>query len=215
MIREALRYLGVKGQPDDALRGRLEALDAELRERVMPRHVLRVFDLRREDGATLMGDDVRLSGEMAGRMLAECERAALMVCTLGVGFDAWMRTAQARDMAQAVLLDALGSAWVERGCDVAEKELAARLPGMYLTDRFSPGYGDLPLGVQPEILAATDALRRLGVQATESYLMNPQKTVTAIIGIAKKPQPARVRGCAHCSMCEARIGRKEGKTCEV
>lgn len=215
MIREALRYLGVKGQPDDALRGRLEALAAELRERVMPRHVLRVFDLRREDGATLLGDDVRLQGERTGRMLAECERAVLMVCTLGAGFDAWMRTAQARDMAQAVLLDALGSAWVERGCDAAERELAARMPGMYLTDRFSPGYGDLPLGVQPEILVATDALRRLGVQATESFLMNPQKTVTAIIGIAEKPQPARVRGCAHCSMREACAYRKEGKTCEV
>ena len=122
---------------------------------------------------------------------------------------------QARDMAQAVLLDALGSAWVEMGCDAAEKELAARLPGLYLTDRFSPGYGDLPLSVQPEILTATDAMRRLGTQVTQSCLINPRKTVTAVIGIAEEPQPARVRGCAHCSMREMCAYRKEGKTCEA
>lgn len=214
-IREALRYLGIEGVPDGALLSRMDALAGEMRERIAPRHVLRVMELRREDGVILLGDAVRLPGEMASRALGACGRAALLVCTLGAGFDAWMLAAQARDMADAVLLDALGSALVEQGCDAAEKELAARLPGMYLTDRFSPGYGDLPLSVQPDILAVTDAERRLGVQVTDSFLLNPQKTVTAVIGIAEEPQPARVRGCAHCTLREVCAYRKEGKNCEV
>ena len=51
MIKEALRYLGVSGSPDDELRERLEALAAELRARIAPRYALRVFELRQEGGA--------------------------------------------------------------------------------------------------------------------------------------------------------------------
>ena len=118
-------------------------------------------------------------------------------------------------MTEALLLDALGSAWVEAGCDEAEKELAGRFPGMHLTDRFSPGYGDLPLRIQPDVLAAADATRRLGVQVTESCLMIPQKTVTAVIGLSDKPQPASIRGCANCPMRGTCGARKGGTTCEV
>lgn len=215
MIDEALRYLGVRSDPDGGLHGRLEALAEELRARITPRHALRVMDVCRDGDVLSLGKEVPLTGSLAREMLRDCGRAALLVCTLGGVFDGWMRREQARDMTRAVLLDALGSAWVEAGCDAAERELAARLPGMYLTDRFSPGYGDLPLSVQPDILAATDAARRLGVQATERYLMNPQKTVTAIIGIADRPQPARVRGCAHCQMRGDCAYREGGKRCEV
>lgn len=215
LMNEALRYLRVVGDPDENTRGRLEALAEELRERIVPRHVLRVLEVHRDGGSLTLGDTVPLPGQMASGMLRDCKRAALLVCTLGTGFDAWMRTEQARDMAGAAMLDALGSAWVEAGCDAAERELTERLPGMYLTDRFSPGYGDLPLSVQPDILAATDAVKRLGVQATESCLINPQKTVTAVIGIAETPQPARVRGCAHCPLREGCAYRKGGTTCEA
>lgn len=214
-INEALRYLGIQSDPGSEARGRLEALAGELRERIMPRHVLRVLDICRDGDGLTLGHAVPLPGNMARAMLRDCERAALLVCTLGTSFDARMRTEQARDMAGAVMLDALGSALVEAGCDEAERELAARFPGLYLTDRFSPGYGDLPLSLQPDVIEATDAARRLGVQVTESCLINPQKTVTAVIGIADRPQPARVRGCARCPMqgdCEYRKG---GTTCEV
>lgn len=215
-LEEALRYLGVRSDPDGAVRGRLAALAGELEERVKPRYALRVAALRRgEEGVMLEGTGVMLPGRLAQTMLEDCGCAALLVCTLGVAFDARMRAMQARDMAEAVLMDALGSAWVEAGCGEAEKELAGRFPGMHLTDRFSPGYGDLPLSLQPDILAATDASRRLGVQATESCLLIPQKTVTAVIGIADRPQKARIRGCAHCSLGGKCAYRKGGTTCEI
>ena len=214
-IKEALRYLGVQSDPGGEVRGRLRVMAEELREKIAPRYALRVLDVCREGDALTLGHAVRLPGNMARRMLQDCERAALLVCTLGTRFDARMRTEQARDMAGAVMLDALGSALVEAGCDEAERELAARFPGLYLTDRFSPGYGDLPLSVQPDVIEATDAARRLGVQVTESCLINPQKTVTAVIGVADRPQPARVRGCAQCSRQGACEYRKGGTTCEA
>ena len=84
-----------------------------------------------------------------------------------------LRAGQARWMARAALLDACGSAWVEAGCDGAQAEISARFPGLHPTDRFSPGYGDLPLSLQRDICGALDAPRRLGVQVTDSLLLNP------------------------------------------
>ena len=129
-------------------------------------------------------------------------------------FDSAMRMEQARDMSRAVMLDVCGSALVEAGCDQAQEEIAARFPGMYLTDRFSPGYGDLPLEIQPVICRLTDAQRRLGVHVTPSLLMNPQKSVTAIIGLADEPQRARIRGCAYCALREKCELRKGGRSCD-
>ena len=116
-------------------------------------------------------------------------------------------------MAKAVLLNGCGSALVEQGCDAAEAELKARFPDFYLTDRFSPGYGDLPLTLQPSICAALNAQRRLGVTVTPSLLLNPSKTVTAFIGLSDRPQQARIRGCAFCAMRETCTLRKGGKHC--
>ena len=213
-LSEALRYLGVRGEPDPALRSQLSAAADKLKRRVAPRWVWRVFPLAFGPGCpALEGADLALPGDMAGRMLADCSQAVLLMCTLGAEFEALLRAEQARGMAGAALLDACASAWVEAGCDQAEEEIAARFPGLHLTDRFSPGYGDLPLSLQREICALLDAPRRLGVQVTASLLLNPSKTVTAVIGLSETPQPARVRGCAFCALRENCQYRKGGNTC--
>ena len=212
---EAMRYLGA-GEGDDALRRQLAAVASELTAALEPRYVYRVFDLARENGDILLaGTGVRLTGATASTMLAQCRRAALLACTLGPGFDAMLRREQARDMGRAVMLDACGSAWVESGCNAAEEELRARLPGLFLTDRFSPGYGDLPLRLQPAICAALDAERRVGIHVSDSFLMNPMKSVTAVIGISDHPQMARIRGCAYCAMADRCRLRKGGTHCGI
>lgn len=213
-IDEALRYLGVGGDATDDLRYQAEQVAKKLEDTLQPRYTYQVFPLLREEaGLRLAGTNVLLSGDMARRMLQQCDRAALLACTLGSRFDVMLLAEQSRDMASAAILDACGSAYVEAGCDEAEQELAQRLPGLYLTDRFSPGYGDLPLNIQPVVCNALDARRRLGVYVGEHYLMNPVKTVTAVIGISDRPQMARIRGCAFCAMRETCNLRKGGKRC--
>lgn len=212
-VDEALRYLGA-AQPDPELRRQAENLADDLAAALQPRHVWTVCPLTQAGGCfRLEGTAVELSGATARRMLKGCGQAVLLACTLGARFDAMLRAAQARDMARAVLLDALGSAFVEAGCGAAEEEIAARFPGLYRTDRFSPGYGDLPLSVQPALCAALDGGRRLGLTVTDSLLLNPMKSVTAILGLSDAPQPARVRGCQFCALAGSCRYRKEGTTC--
>lgn len=212
-IDEALRYLGAKDAPED-LQVQMDSLAQELAGTVQPKYTYKVYPLTfQEDGVHLEGTDLVLTGSLAEKILAQCDKAALLACTLGLPFDQKLVALQARDMAKAVMLDACGSAFVEAGCDAAEEELAARFPGLYLTDRFSPGYGDLPLALQKPLCAALDTPRRLGVHVTESLLLNPVKSVTAIIGLSDRPQMARIRGCDHCSMRETCTIRKGGNRC--
>ncbi len=202
-IQEALRYLGA-ASPDETLLADMTALARELEARIAPRFTW----------VLTTPTDLALPGNTARRMLADCPQCAVLVCTLGAAFDLWLKQLSLRDMARAVMLDALGSAWAESGCDAAEEAIRSRLPGKYLTDRFSPGYGDLPLDVQPRLLALAGG-SRIGVTATDSLLLSPQKSVTAVIGIADAPQPAHIRGCAHCSMNKTCQYRRNGTTCHV
>ncbi len=213
-VSEALRYLGVRGAPDPALLSQLSAAADRLARAAPPRWVWRAYPLAfGPEGPALEGAGLALPGEMAARMLGGCAQAAVLICTLGAAFEALLRAEQARGMARAALLDACGSAWVEAGCDEAQAEISARFPGLHPTDRFSPGYGDLPLSLQRDICGALDAPRRLGVQVTDSLLLNPSKTVTAVIGLSDRPQPARIRGCAYCDLRENCQYRKGGTTC--
>ena len=215
-IDEILRYLRVRGEAPEKLRAQVEAAAEELAETLRPQFVYRVFPLERGDGGiNLQGGGVTLTGGLASKMLRSCDAAVLLCCTLGMEFERRLRALERRDMGKAVILDACGSAWVESGCDAAEREIADRFSGRFLTDRFSPGYGDLPLSLQRSVLDALDAKRRLGIHLSESFLMTPSKSVTAVIGLSDTPQPARVRGCGYCAMKGNCDYRKGGTTCAV
>ena len=217
-IEEALRYLGsgsVSGD-DSGLRAAVMEMAAVLEARLKPRWTFRIFNMKMADDAFMIPEGgITLTGKLASKMLKECGKAAILVCTLGAGFESLLRLWQTRDMAKAVILDACGNAYVEAGCDAAETEIKAAAEGLYLTDRFSPGYGDLPLSLQSPLVAAVSAEKRLGVEVTGSDLLIPSKTVTAVIGLSDKPQMARIRGCAYCSMRNTCSLRRKGASCSV
>ena len=212
---EALRYLHAAGA-EGPVAAMTEEMAALLERSVRPGTAYRRFALRKTGcGAEMEEAGVVLPGTLAGKMLEDCREAVLLVCTLGAGFDALMRTWQRRDMARAVVLDACGSALTEAVCDAAEEEMKQRWPGMYLTDRFSPGYGDLPLSLQGDVLRALRAEKSPGVTVNDSGMMVPQKSVTAVIGLADRLQMRRIRGCGGCGMAETCEYRKRGTTCAV
>lgn len=211
---EALRYLGADGRTADALARRVEDVARRLEGRLTPRYVYRVFPLSFQGGTPCLAPvGLTLPGRLANAMLSGCAQAALLACTLGAEFDRELQGLQARNMAEAVILDACGSAYVEAGCQQAQADISARFPQLYLTDRFSPGYGDLSLSLQPALCAILDVQRRLGLYVTDSLLLNPMKSVTAILGLAPTPRPTPIRGCAVCPNRADCAYRKGGSTC--
>ena len=61
--------------------------------------------------------------------------------------------------------------------------LEVEVEGKKLKPRRSPGYGDLPLELSRRILDELDATKKIGVSITDSNLLVPSKSVTAICEI--------------------------------
>ena len=119
--------------------------------------------------------------------LEGCNEAILFAATIGSGIDMLIRRFERIEPAKALMLQAFGAERVESLCDRFNDELklVAKNDGVSLRPRYSPGYGDLSLAVQPLLLKLLNAEKRLGIALNESLLMMPSKSVTAIIGIEK------------------------------
>ena len=211
---ETLQYLSYSGSflPEE-IRSDLERCEALMLQTARPRLVWRMFEIAKD--GTLAGTDYRPGGEDIHAFLSDCESVIVFAATLGAEAESLIRRASGRRMGDSVILDAAGSAAIEAVCDNFCEDLAKELAPRCLTDRFSPGYGDMPLSDQRAIFRLLDVSRRIGVSLSESCLMIPQKSVTALIGVSDRPQPKRTRGCENCGSYENCAYRKEGKSCGV
>ena len=214
-IDEVLRYMGCPpDRADPATRALAEDCAAQVLQTVTPRWTYRVFDLDFEEGGVRMGG-LLLPGEDLRTHLKGCERAALFCATLGAGADALIRRAESGDMSRALALDCAAAAAVEEVCDQIELELQALFPGCSFPFRYSPGYGDLPLTLQGDLLALLDALRRVGLTASASNILLPRKSVTAILGVAQSPIERKSRSCLGCPAHDGCQYRKSGGHCGI
>ena len=60
---------------------------------------------------------------------------------------------------------------------------------------------------QPALLGTLEAGKRIGIKLTDSLLMMPSKSVTAVMGISKKPHRCDVRGCEACGKTDCAYRR--------
>ena len=105
--------------------------------------------------------------------------------TIGAEFDAWQRRLSVTSGADTLLSQQIGLDAVEKVMDKLENEVKVKVEGegLKLRPRRSPGYGDLPLELSREIINRLDATRKIGVSITNSDLLVPSKSVTAICEI--------------------------------
>ena len=150
--------------------------------RIRCRAVWRRYPLTRTETGLDLGFAATGSLSLQKR-LEGCESILLFCCTAGAEMDRLIARAALRSPLHGLLMHALGAQQVEGACDRLIAQLAALLPGCALTPRYSPGYGDLPLSLQRDIFAALSCERLIGVTLTDSLLMRPSKSVTAIVGI--------------------------------
>ena len=215
---EVLRYLGYRGQPiSPELETRITATVERCIALARPRATLASFPVARvHDGAVeLQGCALRLTGSAIAAHLADATEVVLMAATLGADIDRELRRLSLTDALEQVIFDSAATALIERAADAAEAQARAyaAAQGAFTSWRFSPGYGDLPLDVQGDFLAALDATRQLGITLTPSSLMIPTKSVTAVVGIHPAPQPGLASSCSLCSLSDFCTIRQTGRTC--
>ena len=212
---EMLRYLGYKGQElDDALMDSVSRCAALAEQAVSPRFAVVESSLCiKENGVGL--DGIFLAGEDIRLHLGQAKAGILMGVTLGVQMERLIQYHRRRSMADAVMIDAAATALIETACDRVEEGLRAfyQEKGLDVTDRFSCGYGDLPLETQPDIIRALDAPRAIGLTCSSSLILIPQKSVTAILGVIPVGTRRSIRGCQNCNNRQNCLYRKEGIFC--
>jgi len=171
---EILRYMRIPpSEADDKLKYLISGILDELVNASAPRYIIK------ETENTSVFESESLSAH-----LYDCEKIYLFAATLGTGTDTVIRKYLKTDILKASAAQAAATYLIEKYCD----EITASLKsgGLYPKPRFSPGYGDFSLKHQALILKLLDAEKRLGITLTESLMMLPAKSVTAVIGLTRK-----------------------------
>lgn len=213
--KEALRYMGCKGEVTDSnIYTLLDECEAMVLSAARPVYIYRVFPIKFTDKGIRVGNsELYLTGEQTAKHFENCNRVVIMCATVGAGVDALLRRLQIADMAKAIAADAMAGVAVEQLCNRAEEEIFAEVSCKSRTWRYSPGYGDLPLETQKKLIEVMDAPRKLGLCLNDSLLMTPIKSVTAIIGLSDGEVNSAYRGCECCNMRERCNFRKNGGHC--
>lgn len=211
---DAIRYMGYKNKkPDSKILDMIDECETVLLDVIKPRYIYKVFDIEKSDEIKVLGTSLVLKGDDIKAHLSECDKCVLLCATLSIDADKRILSFEATDMTKAVICDCLASAAVEQVCNMAEEEIKEKLQGYNFTWRFSPGYGDFPLEIQAEFLKVLDAQKRIGVNTTDSMILIPRKSVTAVIGLSEREISKGKRGCISCNMRDRCEYTKRGDHC--
>ena len=171
----SLRLMAKRGEyPDN-----LKELEEVLKQNVNAKYSAKIVSLAVENNSVLL-DGVKIESCSLYKNLKGCKSAIVLCVTLGNLVDKLLLKYSIKSTYEHFVIDALSSALCESLCDLVDKTLTKDLK---TKNRFSVGYGDLSLKYQKDILKMANAEKYLNVKLSESLLMCPTKTITAIIGI--------------------------------
>ncbi|PHV69869.1 hypothetical protein CS063_13605 [Sporanaerobium hydrogeniformans] len=215
MMREALRYIGIPlNQENEEIVSKVDATYKFLEKLASPKLISKEFMLiRQENKIGFEGTTLMLESKDLYKLFMHCEKVYILAATLGQEVDRQIRLKQKLDMLDALVLDACASVWVDKLCDEWEQDRIESLgEGQFLTKRFSPGYGDVPLACQGDLLAILNAGRHIGLSLTKTQMLLPTKSITAFIGISNQKEK-REKTCSTCSLVRSCIYRRRGEKC--
>ena len=200
--REVLRYAGVRGETDEGVRSLLAECLQECEGVFSARVVYRQF-AREEFFASF---PILRESKTLQERLGDSESVVLFAATVGLPIDRLTAKYASLSNAKALFFQAIGAERIEAVCDLFCKGLGEEYKG-YPRARCSPGYGDFPLQAQREFFAALDCYRAIGVGLTDSLLMTPTKSVTAVVGFSKEKEECKT-GCALCGKTDCQIRKQ-------
>ena len=201
-VKEAIRYLGFgKNAADDRTLSMISRSYKELEREASPKHICRVFEMSVTGNGEIQAGKLLIRSRSLIRNLQGCDKLVLFGATLGTGVDKLITRASLTDMAGAVVLQACACAYLEEYCDECQERIGEELKmqGRYLRPRFSPGYGDFDIHYQEPLMRMLDCAKTIGLTMTESFMMTPTKSVTAVIGASPVEERCPVSGCEACS----------------
>lgn len=209
--KEILRYLGYGRQkPDGDVMRLIAECYKELLAAASPKCISRTYNLRFFDEDGIDTGCFLTHSKNLRKNLADCDQIVLFAATLGAPVDLLIQKYNRLSVSKALILQAAAAAMLEDYCDeeneCLKEDWAAK--DRYLRPRFSPGYGDFSLECQRGLLGALEAGKRIGITLTDSLLMAPSKSVTAVIGVSDRKRACTVKGCEACDKTDCAYRRE-------
>lgn len=205
-VKEVQRYVGYHGITEIApdMQERINKAIDQVSAQSHPRIITKEYPLRIHGNVITIyngTEEVNFESEALARNLKGCCGALLLAATIGPACDMLVRRASITSAADAAIYQAAGAAAIEAFLDDMNDKIKAEYEaqGLFLRPRFSPGYGDLKLEHQKDWFRLLDITKQIGVELTDSLLMVPTKSVTAIIGIGIDKAKTSCSGCAGCN----------------
>lgn len=160
-----------------------------------------IFDpiFKRDIKSMQLADHQLNPGGVILSQIRNAERIIFMACTIGHELEQWQQKFRnKKDYLAEYYVDIIGSAYVESLADFVHKHIASEMKstGLNITNRFSPGYCGWEVHEQKKLFSLVPK-GFAGIQLTPSALMQPLKSISAIIGVGANVQ-WRSYNCRKC-----------------
>lgn len=210
--KEILRYLGYKKtqNPEEIILSLIDSCIEELKNTVSMKSTYSIFDLSVKEYSVQIGDTFIIESKNLSKNLQECEKIVLFAATLGSQPDLLMKRYTFTDMTRVAVLQATAAAIIEEYCDECQRKIEEEQEKnkLYLRPRFSPGYGDFDIKHQQQMISILDCPRKIGLTLTDSFILAPSKSVTAVIGLSRKKKDCHIKGCEVCNQLDCAFRRE-------
>ena len=178
--KEVLRYAGDRNPGMDTLHI-LHACIEECNNAFCSKVVYRIFKIEKSTDYLNIGS-MKIHSKSLINNLKDCDEVIVFAATAGLMIDRLIAKYAVISPVRSLMLHSIGAERVEALCDSFCDKIATELK-CNLAPRFSPGYGDLPLVLQKDILHLLNANNTIGIGLNTSLLLSPTKSVTAFAGI--------------------------------
>ncbi len=210
-VNEVLRQMGIAHAAEH--RPKMESLIAELLSGDEADHLLAptlVYELHViteiHQDRICIDNTCTIQGSLLSSTLAQASDLAVVFCTIGPDLEKEKAESKGRkNLMRALLLDSFGSAAIDLLAveayhlikDIAESR------GHAASSPSSPGMRGFSISEQWR-LAQLAPIKEIGLQLTSSGMMNPQKSLSMIIGFGEEmPTWSRVEACARCNLAKS------------
>lgn len=208
---QILRYLGYssdRAPPSSQFLQRAEGLAALAVPSLEPRGTYSLYAVGQRTAKSITVGGITLAGQI-GTFLAGVERVVVFLVTVGDAISDLARNAcSTGDVLSGWYYDAVGSWGVEAAVEALLRHLEPLLrPDEALTLRYSPGYCGLDLGQQEAVFRLANP-STIGVTLLPSLLMQPEKSVSAVVGLGPRGLAAGQQSpCDRCSQVGCHMRR--------
>jgi|WetSurMetagenome_2_1015567.scaffolds.fasta_scaffold137017_2 hypothetical protein len=173
--------------------------------------IFRVSGKGISDGKVLFDEGMLSCGTKICNQLSSAGSFALFIATAGHSFGEWIKKkSREEDIMAEYLAGSIGSVIAEKVADLLKENISEKVSteGKGITNSYSPGYCNWNIREQQTIFNLLPA-GEIGVSLTESFLMNPVKSISGIIGIGPGLQPGAYI-CDLCNLTDCLVKRARG-----